>query len=191
MPLAAIKAVRPQEGVHEQRERQLNMVVTVLVILAMHLYTPLHLGHVMRKIAPGRRFLWPAPHSPLPKASAMTSRRYQLGARPLAALCHRVCRPMATPATPGALLFGLRLMAIDGTVDDLPDTPENAAVFGRHHSTRGQSAFPQVQSVDLAECGTHAMVDVGFWPCHTSERVGGFRMRRSVTPEMLVMWDRG
>jgi hypothetical protein len=28
-------------------------------------------------------------------------------------------------------------MAIDGTVEDLPDTPENAAVFGCHHSDRG------------------------------------------------------
>ena len=38
---------------------------------------------------------------------------------------------------PGAFRFGLRLMAIDGTVEDLPDTPENAAVFGCHHSDRG------------------------------------------------------
>jgi hypothetical protein len=45
--------------------------------------------------------------------------------------------------------------------------------------------------VYLAECGTHAIVDAGFWPCHTSERVGGFRVLRSVEAGMLVMWDRG
>jgi len=48
-----------------------------------------------------------------------------------------------------------------------------------------------VQSVYLAECGTHAIVDAGFWPCHPSERLGAFRVLRSVTSDMLVMWDRG
>ncbi len=41
-----------------------------------------------------------------------------------------VARPMATPQTPGAFLQGLRLMAVDGTVFDLPDTEANARVFG-------------------------------------------------------------
>jgi hypothetical protein len=45
--------------------------------------------------------------------------------------------------------------------------------------------------VYLAECGTHAIVDAGFWPCHVSERVGGLRLLRSVGPDMLVTWDRG
>lgn len=43
----------------------------------------------------------------------------------------------------------------------------------------------------LVECGTHAVVDAGFWPYHTSERVGDFRLLRSVTAGILVMWDRG
>src|SRR4029453_15434347 len=191
VPLDTIKSVLQQQGVQTQRERKLNMVVTVWVIIAINRYAHLLIGHVMRKLARGLRFIWPDPNYRLPKASALTYRRYQLGARPLAALFRRLCRPMATPQTPGAFRFGLRLMAIDGTVEDLPDTPENVAVFGRHHSDRGQAAFPQLQSVYLAECGTHAIVDAGFWPCHTCERVGGFRGLRSVTNEMFVMWDRG
>jgi hypothetical protein len=167
------------------------MVVIVLVTLAMNLYTHLSLRHVMQKLAQGLRFVWPDPIYPLPKASALAYRRAQLGVRPLVALFHRVCRPLASPETPGAFLFGLRLMAVDSTVEDLPDTPENVAVFGRYPGTRGPSAFPQVRAVYLAECGTHAIIDAGFWPGHTSERVGGFRILRSVTPEMLVMWDRG
>jgi hypothetical protein len=82
-------------------------------------------------------------------------------------------------------------MALDGTVEAVRDTPANAAVFGRHPGPRGAAAFPQVQAVYLAECGTHAIVDAGFWPCHTSERVGGFRLLRSLDSGMLVMWDRG
>ena len=90
-----------------------------------------------------------------------------------------------------AFRFGHSMMAIDGTVESLPDTAANAAFFGRHHSDRGEAAWPQVQCVYLAECGTHAIVDAGFWPIHTSERVGGHRLLRSVTADMLVMWDRG
>jgi hypothetical protein len=48
-----------------------------------------------------------------------------------------------------------------------------------------------VQAVYLAECGTHAIVDAGFWPCRTSERFGGFRLLRRLERGMLVMWDRG
>jgi hypothetical protein len=106
-------------------------------------------------------------------------------------LFHRICQPVATAQTPGAFLFGLRLMAIDGTTEDVPDTPANAAFFGRHHGARGASAFPQMLAVYLCEVGTHAICDAGFWPCHTSERVGGLRLLRSVGPGMLIMWDRG
>src|SRR5919199_1461424 len=52
-------------------------------------------------------------------------------------------------------------------------------------------ATPQTQGVYRAEGGPHVVVDAGLWPCHTSERVGGFRLLRSVGRGMLLMWDRG
>jgi hypothetical protein len=104
-------------------------------------------------------------------ASAISYRRYQVGARPLVALFQQVCQPLASPNSPGAFIFGLRLMALDGTSEDVPASPANAAAFGRAQSDRGASAFPQVQGVYLVECGTHAIVDAGFWPYQTSERV--------------------
>jgi Insertion element 4 transposase N-terminal/Transposase DDE domain len=191
VPLAEVQAVLAETGVCEQRARKLSMLVTVLVTIAMNIYSRASIGEVMRKLAQGLRYIWPDPDYALPNDSAISQRRYQLGARPLVALFHRVCQPLATPATSGAFLFGLRLMAIDGSTENVADTPENVAAFGRFHAARGDSAFPQVQAVYLAECGTHAIVDAGFWPCHTSERVGGLRMLRSLGPGMLVMWDSG
>ncbi|MFN2254851.1 MAG: IS4 family transposase [Candidatus Promineifilaceae bacterium] len=191
VPMSEIKAALQESGVQEVRERKLSMRVMMLLVIAMHIYTRLSLGEVLGQIARGLRFIWPHPDYAVPKDSAISYRRYQLGARPLVNLFHRVCRPLATPETPGAFMFGLRLMAIDGTVEDVPDTPANVKAFGRHTGSRGESAFPQLQGVYLAECGTHAIVDAGFWPCHTSERVGGFRMLRSVEKGMLLMWDRG
>ena len=191
VPMAEIRAVLQEEGAEDRRERKLNMVAVVLLVITMNIYTHLSIGHVKGKLAQGLRFIWRDPDHQMPGASAISHRRYQLGARPLVNLFHQVCQPMATPETPGAFLFGLRLMAIDGTIEDVPDTPRNVAAFGRHHNDRGKAAFPQVQGVYLVECGTHAIVDAGFWPCYTSERVGGFRVLRSVEPGMLVMWDRG
>ena len=191
VPMTEIKAALQETGVREARVRKLNMVAVMLLTIVMNIYTRLSIGEAMRRLARGLRFVWSDPDYSVPKDSAIVYRRYQLGAAPMVNLFHRVCRPMATTETPGAFLFGLRLMAIDGTTEDVPDTPANVAAFGRHNGSRGDSAFPQIQGVYLAECGTHAIVDAGFWPCHTSERVGGFRVLRSLEPGMLIMWDRG
>jgi hypothetical protein len=191
IPQDTIRAVLQQTVAGQTRERKLTLPVVVWLVIALHIYTTLPISAVLAKLARGLRLLWPDPLIALPTDSALSYRRYQVGARPLALLFHQVCQPIATPQTRGAFLFGLRLMALDGTVEDVPDTPANAAVFGRHTSERGASAFPQVQVVYLAECGTHVIIDAGFWPYHTSERVGGFRLLRSVHQGMLVLWDRG
>jgi hypothetical protein len=134
------------------------------------------------KLLKGLRFIWPDLTFVPASKGAVCQARYRLGVQPTVALLHRVCQPMATAATPRAFLFGLRLMAIDGTTEDVPDTPAHVYVFGRHAGARGASAFPQVQGVYLLECGTHAIVDAGFWPCHTSERLGGMRLLRPCMP---------
>lgn len=190
LPVQEIKAALAAENVQASRVRKLNLWVTVLVIVCMNIYPFLSIGHVMQKMARGLRFIWPDPEYAVVKDSALSYRRYQMSPRVMVRLFRQICRPIATPATKGAFLFGYRLMAIDGTEETIPDTPANEAVFGRHH-TRSPAAFPQVQAVYLAECGTHAIVDAGFWPIHTSERIGGRRLLRSVEAGMLVMWDRG
>jgi hypothetical protein len=167
------------------------MVLAVVVCIAMNLFTEEAIDDVLAKVLQGPRFLRPADEWLPASASAISQRRKQLGVAPLQALFQEVCRPVAAPTTPDAFLFGLRLMAIDGTSEDVADTPENADYFGRHTGKRGDSAFPQVKAVYLCECGTHAICDADFAACHTSERPGGQDLLRSVGPGMLVMWDRG
>lgn len=103
-----------------------------------------------------------------------------------------VARPLATLDTPGAFLNGLRLMAVDGTVFDVPDTEVNARVWGYPGSRPGtQAAFPKVRLVMLVEAGTHLLTDALLCPYRMGERVRALRLLRSVTAEMLLMWDRG
>jgi Insertion element 4 transposase N-terminal/Transposase DDE domain len=191
MPAEVIQAAATSADVPTKRRRKLPNDVTLLLCVAMSLFTQHAVDVVLRKMVHGLRLFWPDPDITLAGKSAISQARYRLGARPIVALFHRVCRPLATEQTPGAFLFGLRLMALDGTVEDVPDTPANARAFGRHRGVRGASAFPQLQGVYLSECGTHAIIDAGFWPCHISERVGAIRLLRSVCAGMLLLLDRG
>ncbi len=191
IPHATVQAVLADLDATEQRRRALPADVTLLLTIAMNLFTDQALVDVFDSLISGLRFVWPDPEAGPVSKSAISQARYRLGARPVVELFHRVCRPCATPATPGAFRFGLRLMAIDGTKEPVPDTPANAATFGYPTNQHGTGALPQAQAVYLVECGTHAVVDAGFWPYATSERVGGLRLLRAVERGMLLLWDRG
>jgi hypothetical protein len=191
VPHTVVQAVVAELGVAEPRRRKLPAEVGLLLSVAMNLFTQDSLDQVRVKRLQGLRFIWPDPTFVPASQGAVCQARYRLGAQPTVALCHRVCQPLATTATPGAVLFGLRLMAIDGSTEDVPDTLANVSVFGRHTGPRGVRAFPQGQGVYLLACGTHAIVDAGFWPWHTSERLGGRRLLRAVTAGMRLLWDRG
>jgi hypothetical protein len=175
-----------------KRERNLNQLLVVYYVIALSLFRRLNLAAVLRHLVSGLRWLWSHPCLRLPTAAALVYRRRQLGTPVLRHLFQRVCRPMATEQTKGAFRFGLRLMAIDGTLDEVADTPANALYFGRMSSGKHQSPFPQVRCVYLAEVGTHAIVDAVFAPCRVAEqRLAPLLLSRAVQPGMLVLMDRG
>jgi hypothetical protein len=191
VPAATITAVVEEIRVRERRVRHLSALLTTLVLIGMGLYNYLSIQTVMQKMVKGVRLLWADWEYQPANASALMQRRYQLGVRVLALLFRRVCQPLAKAQTRGAFLFGLRLMVLDGTKEDVPDTPENARVFGRHGGPKGGSASPKALTVLLSECGTHAIVDAVFAPCYGSERDLGRRLLRSIGTGMLLMFDRG
>jgi hypothetical protein len=82
----------------------------------------------------------------------------------------RIAVPMARPGTRSAWFHGLRVMAIDGLVLNVPDTPNNNEQFGRSGNDTAPGPFPPVRLVDLGECGTHAVVDAVLGPVTTDER---------------------
>ena len=191
VPMETIQAIVQECGVSGQRERRLPGWLTVLFCIGMTLLSELSMKGVMEDLMRGARLLADDDEQEAPSAGAYSQARARLGVKAMERLFKSVCRPLATSDTSGAFAYGLRLVALDGSVDEMPDTPANSAYFGRSGSSRGESAFPQVQCVYLCECGTHAIFDAGFWPYVVSERRGGKRLLRSVSADMLVMWDRG
>jgi hypothetical protein len=175
-----------------QRERCLNQLVIVYYVIALSLFRQLNIAAVFRQLAHGLRWLWPDPWLRLPSAAALVYRRKHLGTPVMRHLFQQVCRPMATEHTKGAFQFGLRLMAVDSTLEEVADTKANELSFGRMSRGHGRSPFPQVRCFYLAEAGTHAIVDALFAPCRISEqRLAPVLIRRSIQPGMFVLMDRG
>jgi len=161
-------------------------------VISLSLFRRLNLAAVLGHLVRGLRWLWSNPCLRLPTAAALVYRRRQLGTPVMRHLFQRVCRPMASDQTTGAFRFGLRLMAIDSTLDEVADTPANVQYFGRLSSGKNQSPFPQVRCLYLAEVGTHAIVDAVFAPCRVAEqRLTPVVLSRSVQAGMLVLMDRG
>jgi len=168
------------------RACKLTHEVMMWVVLAMGIFTNLPIRQVFKQ---ARRLRVPAD---TPCRSALCVARQRLGVEPVQQLFERTVRPLATPETPGAFYYGMRLVAVDGTLLDVPDTSANDASFGRPTSgKRGDGAFPQVRKLSLVEVGTH----VEFALCTASYRTGERTMFPRLLPHlragMLLLCDRG
>ena len=109
----------------DPRRCTLSHGVILSVVLAMGIFTELSIRQ--------------ASSTPVDFASAnqrriapvSVSARERLGVAPVRYLFEQTVRPLAQPTTPGAFYQGLRLMGIDGTVYDVPDSEADAAAFSR------------------------------------------------------------
>ena len=164
----------------------LTSEVILWVVLAMGLLTDLPIRQVFkhaRRLRVGEKS---------PARSNLCMARQRLGVAPVRHLFTQVVRTLARPDTPGAFYGGFRLMGFDGTVFDVPDSPANAAAFGRPTAgPRGVGAFPQVKKLSLVELGTHVEVAFAVKHCGGNERAMVAGLLRHLTPEMLLLLDRG
>jgi Insertion element 4 transposase N-terminal/Transposase DDE domain len=178
-------------GKREKRSRLLPAHVVMYYVLALNLYFGEAYEEVMRQLVNGLRFLgnW-RDNWTVPSTSAISQARTRLGEAPMRLLFERIAVPMARAGTRGAWLRGLRVMAIDGLVLDVPATPDNDKEFGRSGNATAPSPFPQVRLVALGECGTHGIVDAAFGPVTTGEQSFAERLIARFTPDMLVLADR-
>jgi hypothetical protein len=191
-PPGLVDEVIAAAGRTEQRHRSLPARVMAYFSIGMALHSEGAYEDVLGLLTDG--LSWASAVEPvvLPSKSAIFQARARLGFEPIAALFARVARPLATPSTPGAWLFGRRLMAIDGLCLDVADTPENDEWFGRAGVNKGErAAFPQARVVGLVECGTHCLVDAEVGAYTTAENTLAAALIDRVEPKMLVLADRG
>src|SRR3982750_831998 len=83
-----------------------------------------------------------------------------------------------------------RLMAIDGVMIDLPDTEANLGAYGKPEGGT-RRPFPQLRVVGLSECGSHALVAAAPGTIYQGERELARQLRDRISPDMLIIADRG
>lgn len=129
----------------------------------------------------------------IPTASALCQRRQQLGVTPMRMLFDRCARPIAHVSTASAFRYGRRLVAIDGILEDLPDTDANRTVYPLHClQEHSRSPFPQLRCLALMKCGTHVIFDAELSTVQQGETSSARALlERSLTADMLVVMDAG
>lgn len=179
-----IEAVLSRTTQRRRRQRRLGTVSVVWLVIAMSLFA--------RDSVPAAwRRLHPATDEPEPDDSAFPKARRRLGVAPMRELFREVAASRVAAGTPGAFYRSWRLVGIDGTTFDMPDTPANERVFGRGGNQRSPNAFPQVRVLALCELGTHAIEAIALRPIRSSEQAMAPGLLRALEPDTLLLWDRG
>jgi len=132
-----------------------------------------------------------------PNISNLSRARARLGADPLHMLFDAVAGPVGGSAdgsagdpVAGVFCCGLRVVSIDGSTSDLPDTKENAAFFSRPCNATRDGAFPQVRWLVAAESGTGALIGACFGPYTVGEQTLARDLLAALGPDMVVLADR-
>jgi hypothetical protein len=191
-PRDLVDRVLAETGRGSQRQRQLPAHVVVYYVIALALFMSVSYGEVLQCLLEGLSWLGlPPDRVRTTGRSGISQARARLGPEPMRRIFETVAKPIATKKTRGAFYREWRVVAIDGTTLDVPDTTENEREFGRPGVARGKSGFPQLRAVFLIEVGTHAFFHVEAGPYTTSENVLAAKVVERLSPGMLCLADRG
>lgn len=192
IPIKKVEEALEATGRQSQRQRQLPARVMVYYVLALALYMEVGYGEVLRCLLEGlSRLGLPVQRLRQSARSSISQARQRLGSEPLKLLYETLANPIAQEQTQGAFYRQWRLVSLDGSTLDLPDTEENEAFFGRPGSSRGQSGFPQLRFVALVENGTHVLFGARVGEYRTSEARLAKEVLAQLEADMLCLADRG
>ena len=179
-------------GAGTRRHRELPNHVVVYYVIAMALFMNNSCKEVLRILLEGVRWLSDE-MGRLPTVtgkSGISQARGRVGSKPLILLHDQLVGPIATPATRGAWYRRWRLVALDGSTMETPDTQTNAKAFGRPRNGKGEGAFPLFRFVSLVECGTRILFGTRMGPYSTGELTLARETLPFLRPDMLLLADR-
>ena len=190
-PAEKVRAVLEKTKRASIRERDMPAHVAVYYVITLALYMNSSYGEVLRCLLEGIRWLLdPSANLKVTGSSGISQARTRLGWEPLRQLHDEVVMPIAVTATKGAWYRKWRLVSLDGSTLDVADEKGNNEAFGRPGTSRGESAFPQIRFVSLAEIGTHVLFGTRMAGYTTSEIALSRDVLSSLTKGMLCLADR-
>lgn len=171
-----------------RRLRDLPSRAGLYFVLALGLFPQLGYLNVWRKLTAALEGV-PGVASPSPKA--LRDLRRRVGAAPLRALFEVLAGPAAQPSTPGVRFGRYRTVSFDGCNSvKVPDTARNRAWLGKQGNARGETGYPAIELMTLAETGTRSLLGAVFGP-RTGETGYAAQLVHLLRPDMLVLTDRG
>lgn len=191
-PLDQIHALLKATGRASERVRDLPAHVMVYYVIALALFRPQDTREVLRLLQEGLKAILNGRREVKTAAkSAISQARTRLGLEPLKRLYQEAVKPIATDQTQGAWYRGWRVVALDGFTLEVPDTEANRGAFARPESpSGGESAYPRVRGVALAEVGTHVLFAAEIDSYATGEITLAKQVLPRLGPEMLCLADR-
>lgn len=183
VPCRAIAKVLQESAYTHRHCRRLPRWFMVWFVIALGLFCRDNYRQIFRSMRAFRK-------GETPGRSTLCVARQSVGVGPLWRLAHEVIQLQAREDTPYAFYGGMRLMAIDGFVVDLRDTPANEKAFGRPGGGRSPGAFPQARVVSLCEAGTHVLWRSLIKPMWRGEQPMATFLLRFLVKNMLLLWDR-
>lgn len=171
----------------QKRDCPLAAPLVVFFVLAMAFCRPLSLKNLLVQLLVWMRAKTPRLSLRAVTPEAMCHARERLGVEPMKVLFQKVADRIEAPSS----FLGLRAWAIDGVHLTMPDTPTNAASFGRPSTSRGTAAFPQMLAVALVETSSRLIRDVVLGRNEAPERSGCEQLLVHLGANDLLMMDRG
>jgi len=186
---AHVNAAVVESGRQSIRKRSLPAELVALFCMALWLFRDVSYEDVLDCLLESWRWLG-LPGGDGATKGAISQARTRLGSKPLKTLFERVAVPLATKETKGAWYRGRRVVAMDATLFETPDTKENGKAFGYPSGPNGRGPFPRVRVMALSEVSTHASFACAIGSYTTSENVLCRQFLSVLKPDMLLLADR-
>lgn len=126
-----------------------------------------------------------------PSSSALTQARAKIGVPILAYAYRTIVQCQCSEETPDSFYAGLRLVAVDGFVLNLPDSEDNRRTFGRPTNGTSVGAFPQARIVALCEVGSRIFFNHLVKPIRCGEATMAQHVYRGLPEKSLLLFDIG
>jgi hypothetical protein len=190
-PRLVVDQVLSTSGRAGKRERKLPAYLMVYYVITCGLMVSESAREVLRRLI-GSACQTVSDLERVATRSAICKALERLGVEPVRKLYAQVVRPIATKVTKGAWFKGLRLVALDGTCLNLPDSESNRKAFGKPGAAGGKTApFPQIQIVALCELGTRVFFAVRMAGWRVGEATLAHDVIKHLRKGMLCLADRG
>jgi hypothetical protein len=188
VPFELADAVLEETRTRERRLRALPSRVGLYFVLALGLFPQVGYLGVWAELTAALDGLGLA----VPSPKALRGLRRRLGPAPLRALFEMLAGPLGQPSTPGVRFGRYRTVAFDGCRSlKVPDTPRNRAWLGKMNAALGETGYPVIQLMTLAETGTRALAGAVFGTTADGELDWARKLLHLLDATMLVLMDRG